>query len=153
MGEVLTAQADLIDGMQFVAEAGSGYTVRLDAAESSGEQGGGFIPMEMVLVGLAGCTAMDVISILRKKRQDVTEYQVHVRGERAEDHPKVFTSITVEHIVTGHGVSPEAVARAIELSETKYCSVGAMVRQTAEFTTTFEIVPVNAPELAGVQGR
>lgn len=140
MGEVLTVNSRLLDGMQFAAVAGSEHTVVLDAAEHAGGQGAGFVPMEMLLVGLSGCTGMDVISVLRKKRQDVTGYEVRVRGERAEDHPMVFTDITVEHVVTGHNVSPEAVARAIELSETKYCGAGAMLGKTAKLVHTFRIV-------------
>ena len=139
MGEVLTASSRLLDEMQFAAVGGSGHTVILDAAEHAGGQGAGFIPMEMLLVGLAGCTGMDVISILRKKRQQVTGYEVRVHGERAEDHPMVFTDIIVEHIVTGHDVSPDAVARAIELSETKYCGAGAMLGKTAKLVHTFRI--------------
>lgn len=146
MGEVLTVRSRLLDGMQFAAEAGSGHTVILDAAEHAGGQGAGFVPMELLLVGLAGCTGMDVISILRKKRQQVTGYEVRVRGERAEDHPMVYTDITVEHVITGHDVSPEAVARAIELSEAKYCGAGAMLGKTAKLVHTFRIVEVT-PEV------
>lgn len=146
MGEVLTVRSRLLDGMQFAAEAGSGHTVILDAAEHAGGQGAGFVPMELLLVGLAGCTGMDVISILRKKRQQVTGYEVRVRGERAEDHPMVYTDITVEHVITGHDVSPEAVARAIELSEAKYCGAGAMLGKTAKLVHTFRIVEA-APEV------
>lgn len=148
MGEVLTVRSQLLDGMQFAAEAGSGHTVMLDAAEHAGGQGAGFVPMEMLLVGLAGCTGMDVISILRKKRQQVTGYEVRVRGERAEDHPMVYKTITVEHVITGNNVSPEAAARAIELSETKYCGAGAMLGKTATLMHTFRIVeatPEGAP--------
>lgn len=140
MGEVLTVRSQLAEGMRFVAEAGSGHAVTLDAAEHSGGHGTGFVPMEMLLVGLAGCTGMDVISILRKKHQEVLGYEVRVRGERAEDHPMVFTTITVEHIVTGRNVNPQAVARAIELSATKYCGAGAMLGKTAMLTHTFRIV-------------
>jgi putative redox protein len=140
MGEILTARSRLTEGMQFSVEAGSGHTVLLDASVPNGGLGAGFVPMEMLLTGLAGCTGMDVISILRKKRQRVTDYEVRVRAERAEDHPMVFTSITVEHIVTGYQVSAEAVAHAVELSETKYCSAGAMLRKTAKLVHTFRIV-------------
>src|SRR5579885_458294 len=98
MAEVMTAQAILNTGMSFTVQCGSGHTVVLDAAEQGGGQNTGFRPMEMLLVGLAGCTGMDVISILRKKRQQVTHYEVHVTGTRAEEHPMVFVGITVEHI-------------------------------------------------------
>lgn len=150
MGEVMTARSRMTEGMQFSVESGSGHTVLLDAAEHGGGRDTGFRPMELLLVGLAGCTGMDVISILRKKRQDVTAYEVRVRGERAVDHPMVFTDITVEHIVTGHNVKPEAVARAIELSETTYCGAGAMLRKTAHLKHTFRIVeaaPTDATDI------
>lgn len=140
MAEVMTARAVLETGMRFEAGAGSGHTVTLDAAEHGGGQDAGFRPMEMLLVGLAGCTGMDVISILRKKRQDVTAYEVRVTGTRAEEHPMVFVEITVEHIVTGHGVQPEAVARAIQLSEERYCGAGATLGKVARLTHTYRIV-------------
>jgi putative redox protein len=140
MAYELTARAWLTTGMRFVAEAGSGHSVALDASEHEGGQNAGFRPMELLLVGLAGCTAMDVISILRKKRQQVVAYQVEVHGDRSDEHPKVFTAITVRHIVTGHNLDPQAVARAIDLSATKYCSVGAMLGQATEITHTFHIV-------------
>lgn len=150
MGEIMTVQTRLMEDMAFIAEAGSGHTVMLDAAEHGGGHDLGFRPMELLLVGLSGCTAMDVISILRKKRQEVTAYEVRVRGERAEDHPMVFTEITVEHIVTGHQVSPEAVARAIELSETRYCGAGAMLGKTAHLRHTYRIIESEAAVTSGV---
>src|SRR5487761_1932623 len=140
MGEIMTAKARLVKEMEFDAEAGSGHHVILDAAEHGGGHDQGFRPMEMLLVGLAGCTAMDVISILRKKRQRVTGFDVQVRGERAEDHPMVYVEVTVEHIITGYSVEPSAVARAIELSETKYCGAGATLSKTAKLTHTYRII-------------
>ncbi|HZC07001.1 MAG TPA: OsmC family protein [Ktedonobacterales bacterium] len=140
MGEIMTANARLVAGMEFAAEAGSGHHLTLDAAEHGGGNDRGFRPMELLLVGLAGCTAMDVIGILRKKRQHVTSYETHVTGERADDHPMVYTDVTVEHIITGHGVDPEAVARAIELSETKYCGAGATISKTAKLKHTFRVI-------------
>lgn len=104
-------------------------------------------PVEMLLVSVAGCTAADVISILLKKRQEVTAYKVEVTGERKEDHPRAFIKFHVHHIVHGRSVSEKAVADAIELSDTKYCSVAATVRPTAEITTSFEIV--EAEPMAG----
>jgi putative redox protein len=139
MGESMTARAHLEQGMRFQAEAGSGHSVVLDAADHAGGDNAGFRPMEMLLVGLAGCTAMDVISILRKKREDVTDYEVRVDGVRADDHPMVFTNITVTHVVTGRNIHPEAVARAIELSENKYCGAGATLSKSAELKHVFEI--------------
>ena len=140
MVETMTVQSKLTTGMRFEVEAGSGHHVTLDAAEHGGGHNEGFRPMELLLAGLAGCTGMDVISILRKKRQEVTGYEVHVTGVRAEVHPMVFVEITVEHIVTGHRIQPEAVARAIKLSEERYCGAGAMLGKVAHLTHTYRIV-------------
>ena len=112
----------------------SGLSVNVD-----GEGKKGFSPMELVIVGLAGCTGGDVISILRKKRQPVTAFEVRVHGDRADDFPRKYTNIEVTYIVTGRGIDPEAVRRAIELSETKYCSVSATVSGVAKITSRFEI--------------
>ena len=140
MAEVMTAQATLEMGMRFVAESGSGHYVTLDADEHGGGENAGFRPMELLLAGLAGCTGMDVISILRKMRQLVTAYEVHVTGRRAEDHPMVFVEISVEHVVTGHHLQAEAVAHAIQLSEERYCGAGAMLGKVARLTHTYRIV-------------
>jgi len=113
--------------MSFNGSADSGFTLPLGSSPDSGGNDDGFRPMELVAIGLAGCTAMDVISILIKKRQDVTGFEVHVHSEKAETHPHVFTHMTVEYIVTGHAVDPTAVDRSIELSSTKYCPVQAML--------------------------
>ncbi|HBR57545.1 MAG TPA: hypothetical protein DEA22_08755 [Blastocatellia bacterium] len=96
--------------------------------------------MEMLLVSVAACTAVDVISILKKKRQDVVDYNVEISGKRAEEHPRKFTSFHIHHIVQGRSVSEKALADAIELSDTKYCSVAATVRPTAQITTSYEII-------------
>ena len=97
-------------------------------------------PMELLLIALGGCTAVDVESILKKKRQQVTGYRVEVRGERREEHPRAYTRIEVRHFVRGRGVSEAAVASAVELSETKYCSVAATLRPGVEIVTTYEVV-------------
>jgi len=144
MAEYMTAQATLVTQMRFEAQAGSGHQVVLDAAESDGGENAGFRPMELLLVGLAGCTGMDVISILRKKRQQVTAYEVHVTGKRAPQYPMAFVEITVEHVITGHHLKPEAVARAIELSEQRYCGVGAMLGKAAQLTHTFRLIEATA---------
>ena len=99
-------------------------------------------PVELLLVSVAACTAADVISILLKKRQDVVDYNVEVTGTRADDHPRKFLAFHVHHIVHGRSVSEKALADAIELSDTKYCSVAATVRPTAEITTSYEIIEV-----------
>jgi putative redox protein len=99
-------------------------------------------PLEMLLVSVAACTAADVISILLKKRQAVTEYLAEVTGERVDEHPRKFVKFHIHHIVRGRSVSEKAVADAIELSDTKYCSVAATIRPTAEITTSYEIVEI-----------
>jgi putative redox protein len=96
-------------------------------------------PLELLLIALGGCTAADVISILQKKREQVTHYRVEVRGTRREEHPRSFKHIEVRHLLRGRNLSPAAVARAIELSDTKYCSVSGTLRPTAEIVTTYEI--------------
>ena len=97
-------------------------------------------PMELLLVALGSCTAVDVIGILKKKREDITEYRVEVHGERRSDHPRSFSRMEVRHIVTGRNISEKSVAQAIELSDTKYCSVAATLRPTAEIVSSFEII-------------
>ncbi|HSY12623.1 MAG TPA: OsmC family protein [Verrucomicrobiae bacterium] len=128
---------------QFVATSGTGHHLLMDdAAGNSGAK-----PIELVAIALAGCTAFDVINILRKKRQQVTGYEVRVEADQAPNPPNVFTSVRMRHILTGIDISSQAVEDAIRLSEEKYCSVGAMVQKSAELHTTFEIVPV--AELVG----
>jgi putative redox protein len=126
------------NGLAFEGIGGSGLTVSLDTIAEEGG-GTGFSPMELLLVSLAGCTAMDVISILKKKRQDVTGFEVRVHGLRTDDHPRIFTDITLEYVARGHGVDPKAIERAIELSETKYCSVAGMLKKAVNITTTFRV--------------
>ena len=126
----------------FIGTPPSGHAQVIDV---KGDRRSAPTPVEMLLVSVAGCTAADVISILQKKRQDVTAYNVEITGERREDHPRAFTKFHIHHIVRGHNVSEKAVADAIELSDTKYCSVAATVRPTAEITTSFEIIDVSEP--------
>ena len=121
--------------MTFNATADSGFNVVLGTDPGVGGDNDGFRPMEMIAVGLAGCTAMDVISILQKKRQDVTAFETQVHADRAAEHPKVYTEITMEYIVTGHGVELDALERAVELSESKYCSVNGMLKQSVKINT------------------
>jgi putative redox protein len=100
---------------------------------------GQFGPMDLIVAGLAGCTGMDVIDILRKKRQNVTAFEVKVHGDRAEEHPRKYTGFSLKYVVTGHKLDPEAVRRAIDLSETKYCSVMATLRNAGPVVTEYEI--------------
>ena len=108
--------------------------------ETRPERSSAATPMELLLLALGSCTAVDVISILRKKREPVTDYRVEVRGERRAEHPRAYTRIEVRHIVRGRGVSERAVAEAIELSETKYCSVAATLRPGVELVSSYEVV-------------
>jgi putative redox protein len=138
---------------QFVAETGSGHHLVLDdTAGATGPK-----PIELVAVGLAGCTAFDVITVLRQKyHQKVTGYEVRVETDQAERPPQVFTAVRVHHVLTGFAIDPAAVEEAIRLSEEKYCSVGAMVKQTASFKTTYEIAEEKTewmnPQLAELRG-
>lgn len=140
MANEMSARAVFESGLRFDIETGSGHHVILDSSEQNGDQDSGPSPMEMLLVALAGCAGMDIISILRKKRMEVSGYELNVHGSRAEDHPKVFLDITVEHIFTGHNIKPEAVERAIQLTEDRYCGVSAMLGKTATITHTFNII-------------
>jgi len=154
---MITAQAELTQALkqqrQFVGRTGSGHNLILDDAAG----GTGAKPIEMVAVGLAGCTAFDVITILRQKHhQKITGYQVRVEADQAERPPQIFTSVRIHHIVTGIGIDEAALAEAIRLSEEKYCSVGAMVQKSATFHTTHEIIEDTTPwlhvaELTGVE--
>ncbi len=117
--------------MVFEGSSSKEFTVPLDTSPASGGEDNGFSPMELILLGLAGCTAMDVISILNKKRQEVTSFEVHAQAERATEHPRIFTHIVLEFVVTGHQVDRAAVERSVELSATKYCPASAMLGQVA----------------------
>jgi putative redox protein len=135
------------NGRQFIATSGTGHHIIMDDANG----GTGAKPIELVAIALAGCTAFDVISILRKKRQHVTGYQVNCEADQATDPPQVFTTVRIHHVITGD-VLPAAVEDAIRLSEEKYCSVGAMIKKAAELHTTFEIIPETAAAELSVPG-
>ena len=128
-----------VQAEQFVASGSGGHSIVLDAP-SGRATWSGFKPSELLLAALGGCTAFDVIAILRKQRQRVSGLRVTVRGEQQEEHPWAFTQINVQYEVRGQGVSAQAVERAIGLSQEKYCSVAATVRGVATITTTFTVV-------------
>ena len=117
----------LQDGMRFVAKADSGHEVIIDSSVSGGGTDMGSRPMELLAMGLGGCTAMDVISIATKKRQRIDAYRLEVTGDQRDDYPQVYTEITMVHVVEGRDLSEAAIRRAIELSATKYCPVNAML--------------------------
>ena len=123
----------------FIGTSPSGVSVAID---TKGDRHSAPSPMEMLLLAVAACTAVDVISILEKKRQQVKTYRVEIEGDRAGDHPRKFVAFRVNHIVQGRSVSEKALADAIKLSDEKYCSVAATVRPTAEIRTSYEIIEV-----------
>jgi putative redox protein len=126
--------------MSFIAESGSGHAVVMDGAVDAGGRNLGPRPMEMVLAGTGGCTAFDVVLILKRGRHAISGCEVRLTAERAEADPKVFTHIHFHYRVKGRQLKPEAVARAIELSKDKYCSASIMIGKTAEITHDFEII-------------
>ncbi|MCL4736893.1 MAG: OsmC family protein [Burkholderiaceae bacterium] len=127
-------------GMAFVAETGSGHLLTMDGAPDGGGRNLAPRPMETVLAGTGGCTAYDVVLILKRGRHDVRGCELRLQAERADKDPKVFTRIHMHFVVSGRGLSAAAVARAIELSHQRYCSASAMLGKTAEITTSHEIV-------------
>ncbi|HEX7735830.1 MAG TPA: OsmC family protein [Ktedonobacteraceae bacterium] len=135
MANEMSARARAIGEGTFEIETGSGHSIVLSSVtENQGPR-----PMEMLLVALAGCAGVGISSILRKMRQNVTAYEIRVHGERTEKDPKVFTTITVEHIFTGRNLQPESIQRAIELDTTNYCGVNVMLSSSAKIEHTFQI--------------
>jgi putative redox protein len=129
-----------LDGMTFVAETGTGHIVPMDGAPDAGGRNLAPRPMEMVLAGTGGCTAFDVVLILKRSRQEISGCSVSMKAERADTEPKVFTRIHFHYTLRGRGLKPESVERAIRLSAEKYCSASAMLAKTAEITHDWEIV-------------
>ncbi|MHB1416142.1 MAG: OsmC family protein [Chloroflexota bacterium] len=144
MADAIDGRVVLREGMAFDATPTSGHTIRMDAAPSVGGQDQGARPLELLLLGLGGCTGMDVISILRKMRQAVTGYEILLHAERAEEHPRIFTKIVVEHVVRGRDLSESAVRKAVSLSEKRYCSASAMLSKTAAVEHRIRLVAEDA---------
>jgi putative redox protein len=136
----LKARIKWIQDVMFLGESGSGHSVVMDGAPEAGGRNLGFRPMEMLLLGLGGCSAFDVMFILKRSREKVTDCVVEIDGERAETDPKVFTRITMRYIVTGQGLDRHKVERAVKLSAEKYCSATAILAKTAEITHTVDII-------------
>lgn len=129
-----------IDGVSFVGESESGHAVVLDGPPTAGGRNIGIRPMELLLLGMGGCSAFDVVSILTRGRQDLVDCRAELSAERAEEDPKVFTRIHVHYVVSGRGLKAATVERAIKLSAEKYCSASIMLGKTAEVTHDYEIV-------------
>lgn len=136
----MKARARWVEGMAFMGEAGSGHAVMMDGAPEYGGRNIGTRPMEMLLIGLAGCTGFDVVSILKKGRENVTGCEVEVEAERATEDPKVFTKIHLSYRVTGRGLSRAKAERAVTLSKEKYCSASIMLGATAEMSYTLDVI-------------
>lgn len=132
-----------LDNMTFVGESGSGHAVVMDGAPEHGGRDMGVRPMEMLLLGLGGCTAFDVVMILNKSRQKFVDCHVEIEAERAEEVPKVFTRIHAHFIVSGKGLDPAKVKKAVNLSADKYCSASKMFEASAQMTHDFEIIEVD----------
>ena len=130
------AKVTYVQGLQFVGEASSGHAIVMDSDPANS----GLRPMELLLLGIGGCSGMDVVSILKKKKQDVTGFEINVKGEKAEDYPKKFTEINLEFIVRGRNISEEAVKKAIDLSMNKYCSVKATLEGSAKISFSYKII-------------
>jgi putative redox protein len=138
---IVKASVVLDHGMTFLATADSGFTVQMGASPAVGGDNDGPRPLELMLMSLGGCTGMDIISILRKKRQDVSNFEVQLQAGQVKDHPHVFTDIVIKYVVHGRDIKPAAVARAIELSRDKYCPAWAMLKKSVNtIEHSFEIV-------------
>lgn len=138
----MKARVKWLDGATMVAESGSGHALVMDGPPEHGGRNLGVRPMEMLLLGMGGCTEFDVLHILRKARQEVTGCELLLEARRAETEPKVFTRIHVHFIISGHNLSEKRVAKAIDLSAEKYCSASIMLGATAQITHDFEIIDV-----------
>jgi len=141
MADYAVAEVKFVDGMQFVGESGTGHAIVMDAAPAVGGKNTGMRPMELLLIGAGGCTGMDVISILRKKKQAVTGLTMHVRAKwlEGEVHPKYYEEMEILYVVRGKDIDDAAVKRAIDLSANKYCSVGANLSGKTRITTSYKI--------------
>jgi len=137
-----TAKISWVEGALFVAEGGSGHTLTMDGAPDIGGRDLASRPMEVVLMGMGGCTAIDVVAMLRKQRQDVAGVEVSLIAERADDHPKVFTSVKLVYTVRGRKLNRALVERAVSLSDEKYCSATAMVKKSANVSHEVVLVEV-----------
>ena len=139
----MKARVKWVEAVTFIGESASGHAVVMDGPPESGGRNLGIRPMEMLLLGMGGCTAFDVVMILKKARQPVTDCVVEMEAQRADTEPKVFTRIHVHFVVTGDGLSDKQVARAVELSAEKYCSASIMLGKAADISHDYKIVPAS----------
>ncbi|BCB96369.1 peroxiredoxin [Dissulfurispira thermophila] len=139
---MLQAKVKWIEGLQFVGESGTGHAIVIDSDTDVGGKNTGMRPMELLLIGLGGCSGMDVASVLQKKKQQITGIDINVKGEKADTYPKKFTNIDIEFIISGKDISEDAVKKAIELSMEKYCSVKATLEGVAKINFSYKIVNV-----------
>jgi len=137
---MMEARVTYVDGLQFVGEASSGHAIVMDGDTKFGGRNTAVRPTELLLIGLGGCSGMDVVSILKKKQQEVRGLEINIKGQKAETYPQKFTDITIEYVVTGHNVSEEAVKRAVDLSMEKYCSVKATLEGCAKIDFIYRII-------------
>jgi len=128
-----------IEGSSFACKSDSNHWVTIDSSPEDGGSGAGSSPMEIVLMGLGCCSAIDILLMLKKMRADVKDFQINIEAERAEEHPRVFTKVNLEYTLSGENIKPKDVERAIKLSMEKYCSVAGMVGKTAEIETNYQI--------------
>ena len=135
----MKARVKWIENVSFLGEADSGHAVVMDGAPEAGGRNLGFRPMELLLVGMGGCSSFDIVTILKKARQPITDCVAEIEAERADEIPKVFTKIHVHYVVTGHNLSASQVERAVKLSAEKYCSASVMLGKSAQLTHDFEI--------------
>lgn len=134
------AKVSYVNGLQFVGSASSGHAIVMDADSEVGGHNTAPRPMELLLIGIGGCSGMDVVSILKKKKQDFTGLQINIKGSQADTYPNKFTNIDLEFIVRGKNISEEAVKRSVELSMNKYCSVKATLEGTAKINFTYKVI-------------
>jgi putative redox protein len=134
------AKVTYTNGLQFVGESSSGHAIVMDGDPKVGGHNTGLRPMELLLVGLGGCAGMDVISIMKRKKQDVTGLDINVKGQKAENYPKKFTDINIEFIIKGRNISEDALKKSIDLSMNKYCSVKATLEGTAKINYSYKII-------------
>ncbi len=137
--ETMTATVTLKEKVLWEGTAGSGHRVIMDGPADTGGSNAGFRPMELMLLGLGFCMGYDMVMILRRMRKEVASYQIRLIGQRSEEPPSVYTEVTLEHIISGKGISKESVERALELAEHKYCSASAMFSKTAALINTYRI--------------